>query len=116
MSKSDKDVAPSPSPTPSAERNHLGHYLPGCTGNRKGRPKGSVSGRTKALHLLDEVVGADKNLKLLRWKLNEVFKKDPVRFFERFVMPLLPKEALVKLETVEKARVRVLIGNEKVKE
>ena len=39
-----------------------------------GRPKGSVCGRKKALAVLDEILGDENNLKLLRKQLQEMVK------------------------------------------
>lgn len=92
-------------------RDKHGHILPGAPPG-PGRPKGSCSGRTKALLLLDRILSKEKNLEELRRALLRHFHKNPVRFFRQFVIPLVPKEALIKLETPEKAKVRILFGDE----
>ena len=70
-------------------------FKPGKSGNAKGRPKGSVGGRARALVMLDKMLGKEGNAKLLEEKLQEEFRADPVRFFKNVVMPLLPKESKV---------------------
>ena len=86
-----------------------GHFKPGCKAG-PGRPKGSVSGRTKALGILDTILGKEKNLKKLHRALQHSFTKNPVRFFKTFVMPLLTKEQIVKLESVDKVPVRIILS------
>jgi len=74
---------------------------PGGPGYRK-------SGRTVALEVLDELLGETKNVTKLRNALQGRFDDDPAAFFSAFVMPLLPKESLVKLETHASAPIRIL--------
>jgi hypothetical protein len=47
----------------------------------------------RALRELDTILSRKRNGVLLRDALEVEFKKNPVRFFRRFVMPLLPREA-----------------------
>ena len=70
-------------------------FKPGQSGNPLGRKKGSVGGRTRALLELDVILSRKRNSVLLRDALEVEFRKNPVRFFQRFVMPLLPREAKV---------------------
>ena len=60
-----------------------------------GRPKGSLSGRSKALSELDKMLSRPKNAKRLREAMQTAFDLDPLDFFRRFVLPLMPKKLLV---------------------
>lgn len=50
-----------------------------------------MSGRIKCLHTLDKMLARDGNQALLYRKMQNQFWINPVRFFQRFVAPLLPK-------------------------
>ena len=63
-----------------------------------GRPKGSVSGRTMALNLLDRLMAEESTQERLADALREYFEADPVRFFKQIIMPLLPSEAVHKIQ------------------
>ena len=63
-----------------------------------GRPRGSGGGRTRVLLELDRLLAKAANTKRLREALQAEFDADPVAFFRRFVMPLLPRESLVQAE------------------
>lgn len=70
--------------------NNLGKY--GKTGG-PGRPKGkpNYDGLTACLNALKEVVSKEENIKLLEKHFDSALKKNPLGFYYRFVMPLLPK-------------------------
>ena len=80
-------------------------WRPGQSGNPKGR---KPSGRGGALEVLDELLSQAGNVEALRADLQKRFDAGPAKFFERFVMPLLPKESLVKLETANVNPIRIL--------
>lgn len=63
-----------------------------------GRPKGSVSGRTLALNMLDRVLAEESTQERLADALRKYFEADPVRFFRQIIMPLLPSEAVHKIQ------------------
>ena len=66
-------------------------------GNPGGPGKGRApSGRTKALNVLDALLGDEQNLKVLKKSLLDKFKESPADFFKTYVMPLIPKN--VKLD------------------
>jgi hypothetical protein len=67
-------------------------YKPPCMGR-------GPSGRTKALRALDAVLATEDNQQKLQAALQASFDKNPVKFFRTFVMPLLPKEAKVEMDT-----------------
>ena len=62
-----------------------------------GRPRGSLSGRAKALGVLDQILAEEKNLKKLRRSLQKKFNESPIKFFMKVIIPLMPKK--VELET-----------------
>ena len=75
-----------------AERDSQGKILPGFALNPAGRPKGAVSGRARALELVDEILSEKKCSESLAGALREALMKKPLWFFVNIVMPLLPKE------------------------
>ena len=63
-----------------------------ASGNPGGPGKGRApSGRTKALNVLDALLGEEKNLKLLKKSFLDKFMENPADFFKTYVMPLIPK-------------------------
>jgi len=80
------------------ERAETGHFQPGTSGNPAGKPKGLVSGRSKALGALDRIVARDENIEILEAALEGALRKRPLWFFVNIVMPLLPKESKGVLE------------------
>jgi len=58
-----------------------------------------TSGRTKALKILDQMLGTEQNQTILRQAMQTAFRKNPMQFFRTIVMPLLPKEARLGLES-----------------
>jgi hypothetical protein len=73
-------------------------FQPGQSGNPGGRPKGTVSGRMQALSELDALLKEKGCLETLRDGLVESLERDPVWFFRRIIMPLLPKEATLQID------------------
>jgi len=76
----------------------MSRFRPGDPGG-PGRPRGSVSGRTAALHTLDRVLGEEQNLARLGEAFRRELEQDPLRFWRTIVMPLLPKQAKLDLGT-----------------
>jgi hypothetical protein len=70
----------------------------GQSGNPAGKPKGAVSGRTQIVKALDRLLQDEGNQQALLNGLEASLQKDPVWFFRRIIMPLLPKEASVNIE------------------
>ena len=64
-----------------------------------GRPKGSHHGRIKALLVLDRLLEEEGNLELLRQSMQTLFTKNPTQFFQKFIMPLLPAQTKLTLDT-----------------
>lgn len=71
-------------------------FQPGGPGG-PGRPKGSVSGRAKAIALIDEII--TENADDLRAALLQAFKRNPVAFWTKFGYPLVPQALVAKVET-----------------
>jgi len=79
-------------------RRSNGTFGPGNVANPTGRPRGSQSGRAKALALLDQIIGEEENLARLEQALRENFLADPFKFFKTIIMPLLPSVAVNKID------------------
>ena len=73
-------------------------FQPGQTGNPAGRPKGQRSGRMQALGELDTLLKDSDTLETLREGFQKKLEQDPVWFFRRIIMPLLPKEASLQID------------------
>jgi hypothetical protein len=73
-------------------------FQPGQSGNSEGKPKGTVSGRMQLVKELDRMLKDEDNRQVLINGLQASLQKDPVWFFRRIIMPLLPKEASVNIE------------------
>ena len=73
-------------------------WKPGQTCPPESR-KNSTGGRTLALRWLDQVLAEEGNEMKFKAAVREAFDKNPMRFFERFIMPLLPKEARLSLDS-----------------
>ena len=73
-------------------------FKPGQSGNPAGRPRGNAFGRMNALDALDGMLADEGNLETLRDGLQKALQRDPVWFFRRIIMPLLPKEASLQIE------------------
>jgi len=58
-----------------------------------GRPKGALSGRNKALAVLDDMLADAECLEALRADMKKLFMANPTSFFNKIVVPLLPKQA-----------------------
>ena len=69
------------------------------TGPGPGRPKGTPAGRTRALLALDAMLAEEATLETLSAAFKAELNKNPVRFFRRIVMPLLPKTSLALTES-----------------
>lgn len=64
-------------------------------GNRPGRKPGPVSGRGKAILVLDQMIAKESNLKRLGKAFQEAFDNNPLKFFLNVLAPLIPKETIV---------------------
>jgi hypothetical protein len=100
-------MSPKPGAAPAPIARVNGRFAPGVCGNPQGGRLHHGSGRTQALRILDKVCKRSRNKEALFRALQTEFLDDPVRFFKTLVMPLLPKESLVKLEQASKVPVRL---------
>lgn len=89
-----------------------GKFKKGFCPNPLGRPKGVLSGRMQAVTILDRILANAKNQQIMERRLTEKLRKDPVWFFRALVIPLVPKEQVMKLETAERSPVRVTFTDE----
>lgn len=58
-------------------------------GNTLGKGRG-VSGRRKTLDVMDKMLSLDGNQEKFRKDLQDEFNKGPLKFWKRYVMPVLP--------------------------
>ena len=73
-------------------------FQPGQSGNPAGKKKGQRSGRMQALGELDSLLKDSDTLETLREGFQKKLEQDPVWFFRRIIMPLLPKEASLQID------------------
>ena len=62
-----------------------------------GRPKGSVSGRARAIQLIDNLI--NKHSEKLEDALEKEFLKNPVRFWTRYGFPLVPQALVARVDS-----------------
>ena len=67
-----------------------------------------ANGRRAALQALDVMLGKGENIQKLGEEFQDAFNIAPLAFFKDFVMPLLPKEAVVNLRGDVKSPIRVI--------
>jgi hypothetical protein len=75
-------------------------FKPGQSGNPagaakrpRGHQRGSVSGRTQALQVLDGLLGKRTSKRTMNAALAKYMKNNTIEFFKTIIMPLLPKES-----------------------
>lgn len=76
-----------------------GRFGPGNVVNPNGRPRGSQGGRTKALALLDQIIGEEAVQVRIGEAMRQAIMDDPMKFFRQIVMPLLPAESKHEITT-----------------
>jgi len=62
---------------------------------RRGHTGRGVSGRQKALNLVDAICGNEKNLETLKQAMQARFDRDPMAFFVDIIVLLRPKQVEV---------------------
>ena len=87
-------------------------YQAGQSGNLGGRPKGSCGGRMLALASLDKLLARKKNQRELILALEKDLRANPVHFFKTVIMPLLPKESKLSVDTDGVIEWKSLLGDE----
>ena len=71
-------------------RDYATRFQPGHKPTSPGRPQG-YGGRRRALAVLDAMLADTGNLEKLGEAMQEEFDRDPMKFFRKIVMPLLPQ-------------------------
>lgn len=71
--------------------------------------KHKPSGRQQALRVLDKMLSRKGNQARLLEDLQLEFRADPTKFFKDIIMPLLPKEAVIKSFEGDQAKVGLRI-------
>jgi hypothetical protein len=64
-----------------------------------GRPRGAVGGRTKAIQIIDNLI--TKHADKLEEALEAELLKNPVRFWQRYGLPLVPQAMVARVETTQ---------------
>jgi hypothetical protein len=75
-----------------SKKQKAAQFKSGPDKRRKGKTKGAVSGRKKALRLIDEVCSDVPSYIQARRKLKQLFATDPLSFYRYILIPLIPKE------------------------
>lgn len=65
-------------------------FKKGQSGNPAGKPKGAVSGITRAKTIILEVF--ERHSPEFKKQLNEAASKNPIGFYLKFVQPFMPKD------------------------
>ena len=87
------DIAPGRKPPPITEANK-GWMQPGEDSRRaKGRPVGSYTRARATIRMLDKVY--QENSDVLAIALQRLFRERPLEFMDKYIMPFVPKEAVV---------------------
>ena len=81
----------------SSEQRPAYQFQPGVCANPGGRGKGNVGGRGQALLILDSLMAEDGNKAKLRDAMQSNFDANPMRFFRQVIMPLLPRDVMLKM-------------------
>ena len=87
-------------------------FVPGKSGNPRGRGKGSVSGRTATVAAMDRMLKRAKNMEMFEDEMEAEFRKDVMKFFKDYIMPLLPKEAKIEVASDGIVMWRNLLGKD----
>ncbi|MBP9533427.1 MAG: hypothetical protein KBE52_02600 [Bilophila sp.] len=78
--------------------NHPAQFQRGCAPG-PGRPKGAVGGRARAVQLIDDLL--TKHADKLEEALEAELLKNPVRFWTRYGLPLVPQAMVARVETAQ---------------
>jgi len=79
-------------------------------GTRPG-PGMTARGRLEAIRTLDAMLAESGNVEKLRDALQRSFDRNPMRFFKSIIMPLLPKTAVLGIESEGgHAAVKIIAG------
>lgn len=76
--------------------NEPARFVPGGAPG-PGRPRGAVSGRARAIQLIDNLI--TKHADKLEDALEKEFLKNPVRFWTRYGFPLVPQALVARVDS-----------------
>lgn len=82
-------------------------FAPGNPGG-PGRPAGSWGGRRRAVAIVDDILSDASNLAKLRAALQARLDQDPVGFWIKIAVPLLPREAKLQLDAPDGAGIDIV--------
>jgi hypothetical protein len=68
-------------------------FKSGQLGNPARKESGTLGRKMKVMGILDRILGKEENIALLESALEDTLCQKPVWFFEKIIMPLLPKES-----------------------
>lgn len=74
-------------------RDELGRYVKGSGG----KPYGASAGRNKAVQAIDDLMKKEENVRLFEKAIQERFENNPVGFFVKIIMPLIPREMVIRM-------------------
>ncbi len=63
-----------------------------------GGPGRGLGGRTKTLNALDKMLSKAGNMKKFEQALQDRFNEDPLEFWHKYVLPVIPKDATLRIE------------------
>ncbi len=89
----------------SYNRDAAGRFGVGNVGGPGGTP-GKKRGRGRALEVLDTMLEREEVLEELHAALLEEFHRDPVKFFVRLVVPLLPRDSKLEVASTGPVEIR----------
>lgn len=75
-------------------------------------PERHVSGRRALLQMLDTLLAEERNIKTMRDAFQDMMNANPLAFFEKVVLPLMPKDSLslAPNEDADESDARVVIN------
>ena len=71
-----------------------------------------TGGRRAAIEAIDALMGDEDNLALFRERLQEEFEKDPLHFYNEFVIPLVPKTHMIQDNTDKGIQINIVMKRE----
>ena len=94
---------------PVNNRDVQGKFKRGMSGNPDGRPLGSKNhnGLTACLHAIEKIVTEEVNIKLLQKQVAKEWKTNPLKFYYKYCMPLLPKNMNIDLPGIVEAIAKI---------
>jgi len=91
-------------------------FKQGQSGNPKGRPIGMPGLRKRAIRLVNEWSRSSSDPLALERKLEAEFRKDPLEFFRKFIMPVAPAKALAIVRSAIDKGLAKAIGEKEVRQ